>query len=251
MNLGIIIQARMGSKRLPGKVLKPIAGKSILEWQIYRLRKSSLIDEIIIATSNKKEDEKIKKVCNNLGINCWTGSENDVLKRVHDAFFSSNADIHTEFYGDSPFIDPNLVDQFLKYFLKNMKSIDYLTNSRKTTFPPGNEFSIYKSKCLKYAHEFTDKNDPLREHVSLNIINKNKFKIENIEAIAELNEPDLYLEIDTIEDYEMLKKFIPIVISQYGENFSLRDIIKVSKKEKELCKLNSSVNRRWKKYRED
>ena len=132
-----------------------------------------------------------------------------------------------------------------------MKSIDYLTNSRKTTFPPGNEFSIYKSKCLKYAHEFTDKNDPLREHVSLNIINKNKFKIENIEAIAELNEPDLYLEIDTIEDYEMLKKFIPIVISQYGENFSLRDIIKVSKKEKELCKLNSSVNRRWKKYRED
>ena len=68
MKITATIQARMGSGRLPGKVLKPIAGKSILEWQIYRLRKSSLIDEIIIATSNKKEDEKIKKVCNNLGI---------------------------------------------------------------------------------------------------------------------------------------------------------------------------------------
>jgi len=251
MKITATIQARMGSGRLPGKVLKKIANKSILEWQISRLKKSVLIDNIIVATSNKKEDNKIKKLCKSIDVNCWSGSEDDVLERVHDAFFSIDAQIHAEFYGDSPFIDPTLVDQFLQYFLENINNIDYLTNSRKTTFPPGNEFSIYKSECLKYAHNLTDKDDPLREHVSLNIINKGKFKIKNIEAEGIFNEPNLYLEIDTIEDYEMLKKFIPIVVRERGIDFSLKDIIELSKKEIELCKLNSKVDRKWRKFRED
>lgn len=250
MKITATIQARMGSTRLPGKVLKKIGNKPILEWQINRLKKSMLIDDIIVATTNGKEDEKIIELCKSLNTNYWTGSENDVLERIHDAFFSSEAEIHAEFYGDSPFIDPIIVDQFLGYFLKNIKNIDYLTNSKTTSFPPGNEFSIYKSECLKYAQDFTDIDDPLREHVGINIINKGKFKIKNIKAEGVLNEPNLYLEIDTIEDYEMLKKFIPIVIEEHGIDFNLKDLIHMSKKELELCELNSKVNRRWKKYRE-
>ena len=92
---------------------------SLKEIEINRLKKSTLIDNIIVATSCKKEDEKIIELCKSLDIEYWSGSENDVLKRVHDAFFSSEADIHAEFYGDSPFIDPIIVDQFLKYFLKD------------------------------------------------------------------------------------------------------------------------------------
>jgi len=250
MKVTATIQARMGSSRFPGKVLKKIANKPILEWQINRLKKSFLIDNIIVATSNKKEDDKIKITCQSLGINCWRGSEDDVLERVHDAFFSTGADIHASFYGDSPFIDPLIVDQFIGYFIKNINKIDYLTNSMKTTFPPGNEFSICKSKCLEYAHLSTKKDDPLREHVAINITNKGKFKIKNLEAIGIYNEPNLYLEIDTIEDYKMLSKFIPIVIKACGKAFTLKDLITISKKENELTKLNSKVERRWKKYRE-
>ena len=250
MKVTATIQARMGSIRLPGKVLRKISNKPILEWQINRLKKSTLIDNIIVATSCKKEDEKIIELCKSLDIEYWSGSENDVLKRVHDAFFSSEADIHAEFYGDSPFIDPIIVDQFLKYFLKDFNNIDFLTNSKTTSFPPGSEFSIYKSECLKYANDFTKIDDPLREHVSLNIINKDKFRTKNIEAFGVLKEPNLYIEIDTIEDYEMLSKLIPIVINEFGNDFGLLDIINTSKKEIQLCKLNSKVQRRWKKFRE-
>lgn len=250
MKITATIQARMGSSRLPGKVLKKINNKPILEWQINRLKKSLLIDNIIIATSDNKEDQKIIELCKSLDIQYWSGSENDVLGRVHDAFFSNKAAIHAEFYGDSPFIDPTIIDQFLKYFLKEFDNIDYLTNSKTTTFPPGSEFSIYKSECLKYAHDYTDICDPLREHVSLNITNKDKFRTKNIEAFGILNEPNLYLEIDTIKDYEMLSKLIPIVINEFGNDFGLLDIIHTSKKEIELCKLNSTVERRWKKFRE-
>ena len=251
MKITATIQARMGSGRLPGKVLKKIAGKTILEWLISRLKKSTLIDEIVVATTFSKNDLMIKEISNNMNIQCWRGSESDVLERVHDAFNSTNSHIHVEFYGDSPFIDYKIVDRYLNYFKENFNEIDYLTNSIKTSYPPGSEFSIYKAECSKYAQKYTSKSDRLREHVGQNIINKKKYKIKNIEAEGIYNQPNLYIEIDTIEDFKMLNKLIPKVILEYGEDFSLKDIILVSMKEKKLCELNSNVKRRWREYRDD
>ena len=87
-------------------------------------------------TSTNPDDKEILELCELLNIKCFRGSENDVLQRVHDAFFSTDSDIHLELYGDSPFVDPLIIDQFLGFFQKNYNSIDYLTNSIKTTFPP-------------------------------------------------------------------------------------------------------------------
>lgn len=251
MKITATIQARMGSGRLPGKVLKKIAGKTILEWLISRLKKSTLIDEILVATTKNKNDLPIENLCKKINVPYWLGSENDVLERVHDAFNSTNAQIHIEFYADSPFIDYKIVDKFLTYFIEHFNEIDYLTNSLKTTYPPGSEFSVYKAECLQYAQKLTSKNDPLREHVSQNIINKKKYLIKNLEAEGIYHQPNLYLEIDTVEDFNMLNKLIPKVILEFGEDFSLEDIISISKKEKKLCMLNSNVNRRWRKYRDD
>ena len=249
MKITATIQARMSSSRLPGKVLKKICGKPIIEWQIDRINKSILIDEVIVATTENKKDKLIIDLCKSKNVNYWVGSENDVLGRINDAFCSTDSDIHVELYGDSPFIDPSIIDIYLGYFLKKYDQIDVLTNTLKTTFPPGNEFVIYKKECLLYANNQTDKIDPLREHVSLNIINKNKFKVHNIEAIGLFKKPNLFLEIDTIEDFLMLEKLIPIVISKRGMDFTLKDIIEVSKKEKDLIKQNINVKRRWKKFR--
>jgi len=250
MKITATIQARMSSERLPGKVLKLISGKPILEWQIDRIRKSKLIDEIVVATTNNSTDKQIIDFCKAKNVKYYIGSENDVLARINNAFFSTKSDIHVELYGDSPFVDPSLIDVYIGYFLKNYNKIDVLTNSLKTTYPPGNEFFIYKKKCLEYANNNTDKNDPLREHVSQNIINK-KFKVHNVEAKGVFYRPNLFLEIDTINDFEMLNKLIPIVIHKRGIDFSLKDIIDVSIMEKSITEQNKNVHRRWTKYRKE
>ena len=167
MKITASIQARMSSERLPGKVLKNIYGKPILEWQIERIRKSKLIDEIIVATSENVNDKSIIELCKLKKTKYWIGSENDVLKRVYDAFTSTYSDIHIEFFGDAPFVDPLIIDRYLGLFLKKYNEIDILTNTLRTTYPPGNEIIIYKKECLEYANYKTKKNDPLREHVSI------------------------------------------------------------------------------------
>ena len=251
MKITATIQARMGSSRLPGKVLKKIYNKPLLEWQIDRIKKCVLIDEILVATTINSNDQAIIDFCNLKKIKYWAGSEKDVLSRVNNAFNSTNSEVHVEFYGDSPFIDPLLIDRYIGFFLKNYNQIDLLTNTIKTTFPPGNEFVIYKKKCLNFAQNNTDQEDPLREHVSVNIINKNVFKTLNIEAKGIYNKPNLYLEIDSPEDFQMLEKLIPIVIKDRGIDFSLKDIINISNRERTLSLSNTKVERKWKKFRED
>ena len=113
----------MGASRLPGKALKVISGKSILEWQILRLKRSLLIDEIVVATTTKSQDDVLEKEAYRLGVSCYRGSEHDVLARVCGAMQGSNADIHLEFYGDSPFVDPYLIDQTIGYLFKNYESV--------------------------------------------------------------------------------------------------------------------------------
>ena len=251
MKISATIQARMGSSRLPGKVLKKIHNISLLEWQVSRLKRSLLVDDIVVATSTNPDDKEILELCESLNIKCFRGSENDVLQRVHDAFFSTDSDIHLELYGDSPFVDPLIIDQFLGFFQKNYNSIDYLTNSIKTTFPPGSEFSIYKAECLRYANENTEQHDPLREHVGINITNKEFFKIKNMEAEGIFNEPNIYLEVDTIEDFKMLSQLVPIVIDERGIDFGLKDLIEVSKMKPEISNQNKYVKRRWREFRKE
>ena len=251
MKISATIQARMGSSRLPGKVLKKIHNISLLEWQVSRLKRSLLLDDIVVATSTNPDDKEILELCESLNIKCFRGSENDVLQRVHDAFFSTGSDIHLELYGDSPFVDPLIIDQFLGFFQKNYNSIDYLTNSIKTTFPPGSEFSIYKAECLRYANENTEHHDPLREHVGINITNKDFFRIKNMEAKGIFNEPNIYLEVDTIEDFKMLSQLVPIVIDERGIDFGLKDLIEVSKMKPEISNQNKYVKRRWREFRKE
>lgn len=251
MKITATIQVRMGSTRLPGKALKLIEGKSILEWQIKRLKNSLLIDEIIVATSDSPLDDVIELEAKRLNVNCWRGSEHDVLARVHDAFFSTSADIHAEFYGDSPFVDSLLVDQILGYLLKNYSSVDYVSNSIKTTFSPGLEITVYKGSCLSYANKNTDTNNPLREHVTPNIKANSKVKIRNIEATKKYYYPNFYFEIDTQEDFSMIEKLLKIVIKKYGDDFSTENLIEVAINNPDITKINTKVHRRWKKFREE
>ena len=248
MNFYATIQARTSSSRLPGKVLKKIGGKTILEILINRIKKSEKIKNIIVATTNNKSDDAIVKLCKKKKIRYFRGSEDDVLNRISNCLKKNKIEYHVELFGDSPLLDPQLLDKFITIF--KTQKLDYLTNSIKTTYPPGMEINIYKSKVLFHLDKIIKKHSRSREHSIGNIkYNKNKkFKIKNIIAPKHLRYPNIYFEIDTVKDYAFFQKMYSINSKLFDLN--LVDLIFMVKKHK-LNTINSKVYRRWKKYRDD
>ena len=252
MNIVASIQARMGSERLPGKVLADICGKPMLQWQIERLKKSNLINDIVVATTNSKKDEPIIEFCLKNNLKFFRGSESDVLKRVSNLIKEFKVDIHIECCGDSPLIDPQIVDQFLEIYLQNIHKVDYLTNSLSTTYPPGMEVTIYKGETLNIVDELIDMDDQFREHVGYNITRFNeKFNLRNIEAPPNFNYPEIYLEVDNKEDLILMRNIFGYFKSINKNHFNLAEILQMLKAKPELSKINCNVHRRWKVLREE
>lgn len=241
------IQARLGSTRFPKKVMKMISGKTIIEILVDRLKKSKFIDQIVLATTSKNSDKPLIQLAKKIGINYFAGSETDVLNRVTQAINKSKAHYHVECFGDSPFIDVDILDEFIRIMLK--KNLDFVTNSIKTTFPPGSEILVYKSRVINNVNNLVKCNDPLREHAGYNITRfKKLFKIHNISAPKELNFPNIYIELDTKKDFFVLSKIYKNFKYNY---FSLLDILNFFKKNKKLAIYNSKVIRNWKLLRNE
>lgn len=250
MKIAATIQARVGSTRLPGKVMKEIMGKPMLALQVERIQQSRLIDEIIIATSGNGRDDAIAELARELGVGCYRGSENDVLARITGALREFRVDIHVEFMGDSPLPDPLLVDSIVGYFLKHRERYDYVTNALKTTYPPGAEVYVYPSEILFDAESRT-KESLLREHVGLHINqHPDRYRICNLEAPPWYRYPDYYLEVDTDEDFALIenifKHFYP-----NNRGFSLAQVIDYLNSNPKLALRNQGIVRRWKAFRKD
>ena len=247
MNFYATIQARTSSTRLPGKVLKKIGNLTILEILINRIKQCHKVKDVIVATTKNKSDDAIVKLCKKNKIKYFRGSESDVLGRITECLKKYNIKYHLELFGDSPLLDPELVDQFIMKF-KSQK-LDYLTNSFKTTYPPGMEIHLYNSKVLFYLERIIKKESNFREHGigNINKHNKNrKFRVKNITAPKKFNYPNIYFEIDTLKDFAFFKK-----MHRYNKEFfnlNLNELIKMVKKYK-LQKINSKVYRRWRRFR--
>jgi spore coat polysaccharide biosynthesis protein SpsF len=244
--ISAIIQARTDSKRLPNKIFLKIKSKPLIWWLVRNLKKSVYIDDIILATSDNQTDDKLADYCkNNLRIKVFRGSKNDVLDRVTKAATSNNVEINVECYGDSPLLDPNLIDEFILDFLSfSKKGFHCLTNAFKKTYPAGMEILVYKTSSLNDLNSIVKKNDPLREHVGFNFCRfTESFNIKNKLAKKNYNFPNYYIEVDTINDFYFLRKVINSFKSISLIN--LRNIIKVIKKKK-LFKINENEHRKWK-----
>src|SRR3989338_7348983 len=146
-NVNAIIEARMGSTRLPGKTLLPIVGKPAIGLLIERLRIAKKINEIILATTINPEDDAIEKFCNENNTKCFRGSSEDVLNRVYSAAKIYDADIIVEVTGDCPLLDPWLIDECIDIFL--MEDYDYLSNFIEQSYPPGIDVQIFTFKVLE------------------------------------------------------------------------------------------------------
>lgn len=239
MKIVASIECRMTSSRLPGKVLmNALDDYSMLEVMVHRVKKSKLVDEIILATTINEADNAIEELAKKLNIKYYRGSENDVLGRVVKAHQSVNSDLIVELTGDCPLIDPVLIDQCIQVYLDN--KYDYVSNNYSRTFPDGSDVQVFPLNILEEADKNTK--DPLdREHVSKYLYEGNRYNIYTVEAKDDYYWPSLAVTLDEKDDYELLRN----IFHHFGHiNFSTREYIEYLKNNMYLLKLNEHIKRK-------
>jgi spore coat polysaccharide biosynthesis protein SpsF len=211
----------MTSTRLPGKVMKIVCGKPLLEHFINRLKRVKYADQIVIATTVNDTDNIIVNLCKKLDTLYYRGSEEDVLGRYYEAAVEYGGDIIIRITSDCPVIDPDVVDYLIDFYMKNLKKYDYVTNTLKRTYPRGMDVEIFSFSILKEAYERA-KREEEREHVTTFIRNRStQYRLHNIKHSSDFSH--YRLTVDTSEDLELIRR---IFESLYVENpeFTMKDI---------------------------
>jgi len=232
--IGAIVQARMGSKRLPGKSLMEINGMPILQIVAERLKNCKSIDEIAVATSTNAKDDAIGEFCGKQGIKCFRGSEEDVLLRFFDCAKANNFATIVRITADCPLIDPATVDNVVEKFRKSKP--DYASNVIERSFPRGLDAEVFSFEALSRANsEASGRLD--REHVTHYIyLHPEKFRLLNVKAKGALRRPEIRLCIDTEKDFALLQQIFAHFNSVHVK---AQDAIKFLDKNPEL--LSSSI----------
>lgn len=240
MKVVCIIQARVGSRRLPRKVLKELCAKTVLEHDINRLKKVKNIDEIVIATTTEEKDIEIVNEAKRLGVNYFRGSENDVLSRYYLAAKEIEADTVVRVTSDCPCIDFNVTEDIISFYLKNNEKYDYVSNTLDRTYPRGLDTEVFSFKVLEEAY-LNAKEDFEREHVTPYIWDGNRYNINQYKSNDDNS--DLRLTLDTKEDLELLTE---IYNELYEKNnyFSLEDILKLFANKAYLKEINSEIEQK-------
>jgi len=235
-----IIQARLGSTRLPRKVLIQLEGKTVLEHVVARVKASRLVDHIMVATTNSGKDNEIVRLCRLLGVQVYTGSEDDVLDRFYQAaklFKSRNIDI-VRITADCPLIDPEVINKVIELHLRG--KADYTTNTLPETFPDGEDVEVFTFAALEKTWKSATL-DSEREHVTPYIRkNLSEFKTSNLRCEADLSKKRWTL--DEERDSEFIKT---IYKDLYRKNklFGMEDILKYIKKHPEVENINKGIIR--------
>ena len=236
-----MIQARMGSSRLPGKVMKEVLGKPILQHIIERLDFCNEIDKIIVITSDEAENEPIRELCDNLSVDCFSGNEFDVLDRYYQAAIVLNlndGDNIVRITADCPLIDPKIVDEVIRKHLEG--NFDYTTNTLIRSFPDGLDCEVFTVPILKEMWD-TAKLKSEREHVTLFIKNNpDNYNLGNIKQDCDLS--DLRWTVDEKEDFILIKKIYECLYDE-EKIFLMEDILELFNNNPSLLKINDMYER--------
>jgi spore coat polysaccharide biosynthesis protein SpsF len=233
----VSIEARMGSSRLPGKVLEDICGKSALGWLVDRLRLCRTVDDIVVATSTNSLDDVLVKWCSQHGVTCYRGSEDDVLLRVIEAQRFAESDIVVEITGDCPLTDPDVVDMGVETFLRN--DCDFVTNCGVPSFPQGICVQVFRLEDLERMGRESD--DPaVHEHVSL-------LFYEHPEIYSGINliapgcwrlPDDCRTQLDYPQDLAFLREVCGRLVPDHGYGFGIGELVKLLHAEPSLMDIN-------------
>jgi spore coat polysaccharide biosynthesis protein SpsF len=238
VNVVAIIQARMGSTRLPGKVLMDISGATMLSRVVSRVKQAKLLNQIVVATSDKSIDDLIVKETERLKVFSFRGSENDVLDRYYQAALSFGADVVVRVTSDCPLIEPTIVDEVINAFLDG--GIDYSSNTLVRTYPRGLDVEVFSVSALKKAWEQAKK-DYQRVHVTPFLYeNPDLFKLQSITSGSDYSK--YRWTVDTPDDLKLVRRIYELL----GDDvvFSWRDIIALIEKHPELETINSHINQK-------
>lgn len=233
----------MGSSRLPGKVLAPIAGRPSLGRLIDRLRAARSLDDIVVATTTAPGDDVLAEWCSEYGVSVFRGSEDDVLGRVVGAHREASSDIIVEINGDDPLTDPDIVDLGVDTYLAH--DVDVVTNCGMVlTWPMGVYVQVFSLAALEsVAQEVRD--PAVREHVSLHFYeNPDRFQTINLIAPACWHAPEYRFQLDYAEDLAFLEQVHQRLEPELGGLFSLEDVMALLRDAPELLDINRHCEER-------
>lgn len=235
----IIVQARMSSTRLPGKVLLPLAGEPMLTRLIERLRRVQRADGIVIATTTNATDDPIAALCSQLGMPCHRGSEHDVLSRYADAARLHGADVVVRITSDCPLIDPALIDQTIAAYDEG--GSDYVSNMLPPTWPYGMAVEVFSAAALAQAHaEATQAAE--REHVTPFLYwHPERYRLRNVASPVDLSQHRWT--VDTPEDYALVGRLFDHLMPTHP-HFTQADVLALLDQHPDWIAINQHIQQK-------
>ncbi|MGZ3757256.1 MAG: cytidylyltransferase domain-containing protein [Mucilaginibacter sp.] len=235
----IVIQARMGSSRLPGKVMLPILGKSLLARMIERLQRVTHPVTLVIATSENAEDDSIAEEAGRLNIPYYRGSADNVLDRHYQAARIFDAQYVLKIPSDCPLIDHRIIDRVLNYFFKPGAAFDYVSNLHPATYPDGNDVEVMTMDCLERTWKSATKTLELEHTTPYIWENPNLFNIGNVEWETGLDYSMSHrFTIDYLKDYQFIKRVFEELYPA-NPDFSCGDILALLDKDPTIYAINA------------
>lgn len=239
MRIVAIIQARMGSTRLPGKILKKVNGRPLLSYQLERLQQSNYINDLVIATTIDEKDDLIVEFCKKNNILWYRGLEDDVLARYYETAKAFKADAIVRITSDCPIIDVQVVDKTIQYFLDN--NYEYVSNTVERTYPRGLDTEVFTFEALEKAYKDAVRERD-REHVTAYFYtNPDVFKIGSVRN--EMDYSKYRWTVDTEEDFQLINNIIEKLYSG-NPKFTLHDTVKLMEANPDWFYINAHIEQK-------
>ena len=235
-----VIEARIFSSRLPGKVMMPLNGIPMLEHIINRVKNSKKLDHIILASTTAKEDDLLQFLGRNLGIEVYRGSRNNVIKRILGATIKYSNSILIQITGDNPFIESKIIDKAIT--VMERKNVDYVCNHLPREVPIGCEVRVYKRESLEKLSQINLPSYHKSNVTSIFYENIKSYKIMNIDTEKEFMGKNYRLTVDEVNDYILADTIYKKLYK--GNYISLASVIKYLSLNKKISQINSSVTQK-------
>lgn len=237
----LIVQARMGATRLPGKPLLKVLGKPLLAFQLERLQRCKSVDEIVVATTTNSRDQAIVDLCQKLNVSVFRGSEEDVLDRYYRAATEFTADVIVRSTADCPLIDPAIVDHAINFFTQHFPSYAYVSNTQERTYPRGMDVEVFSYEALKES-ALQAKLPAEREHVTFYMYeHPEKFTLANI--VRGPDESKHRWTVDTLDDFVLIAGILQEIYPQKPQ-FTMTDVLDAFKIHPDWFSINSHIQQK-------
>ena len=239
MNVVAIIQARMGSTRLPGKVLKPLAGQPMIDHVVARAQCIPGVNEVVVATSTLEKEKPLVSHLKNQSVAVFRGSEEDVLERYYQAASEYDADVVVRITADCPLLSPQVSGRVMRTLQEKRDEVDYVSNTLVRTFPRGLDTEAFFFETLERTHQEASKLRD-REHVTRYVRNhSDRFRLADVES--DVDNSYLRWTVDEEDDLQLVRQVYDQLYKPDDSAFEYEDVLRLIEEKPELKRINEHV----------